>query len=108
MARLLQTRLPQANGQIDAATYNRLVRVLELTFNTFDPTSTPQYTNTELVSNKFNAGDVVWNKSENVLQVWTGSEWLDISVPSTKGVVGTGDVSSLTVSVNGATTIPLL
>ena len=108
MARLLQTQLPQANGEVDSSTYNRLVRILELTFNTFDPTATPQYNNTERMLNQFNAGDVIWNTSEDVLQVWTGQEWLDISTPTTKGVGGTGAVSALTVSVNGATAVPLL
>ena len=43
MAQLLQGRLPQANGAVDSTIYNQLVRMLELTFNTFDPTATPQY-----------------------------------------------------------------
>lgn len=108
MARLLQTRLPQANGEVDPSTYNRLVRILELTFNTFDPTATPQYNNTERMLNQFNAGDVIWNNSENVLQLWTGQEWLNISTPTTKGVGATGSVASLTVSANGATVVSLL
>ena len=98
MAQLLQGRLPQANGAVDATIYNQLVRMLELTFNTFDPTATPQYNNTERMQNEFNAGDVIWNTSEDVLQVWTGQEWLNISTPTTKGVGATGSVSSLTVS----------
>jgi len=83
MARLLQTRLPQANGEVDPATYNRLVRI-------------------------FNAGDVIWNNSEDTLQLWTGQEWLNISTPTTKGVGATGSVASLTVSANGATVVSLL
>ena len=61
-----------------------------------------------ILNSQFNAGDVIWNTSEDVLQVWTGQEWLNISTPTTKGVGATGAVSALTVSVNGATTVPLL
>ena len=42
MAKLLETRLPLANGTVEPELYNRLVRILELNLNSFDPTATYQ------------------------------------------------------------------
>ena len=40
MAKLLETRLPNAQGEVSPDVYNRLVRVLELNLGGFDPTAT--------------------------------------------------------------------
>ena len=47
MARLLETRLPMASGLVSPETYNRMVRILEINLNRFDPTATPEYTETD-------------------------------------------------------------
>ena len=107
MAKLLETRLPSAVGEVSPDLYNRLVRILELNLGGFDPTATPQYTLTTLNQNKFNTGDVIWNMNAQSLQVFDGSKWYDIYSGTTRGVSATGGVGSLSVSTNGAISIDL-
>ena len=54
MAKLLETRLPQANGQVEPNTFNRLIRILEINLGKFDPNSTPQFSDSEISSLNFN------------------------------------------------------
>jgi hypothetical protein len=107
MAKLLETRLPTAVGSVEPELYNRMVRVLEINLGRFDPTATPQYNDTEIGQNKFATGDVIWNTSKSVLQVYTGSKWQALSTRTEVGLEATGAVGILTVSTNGATTISL-
>ena len=45
MSKLLQGRLPFAQGeQVDTGTFNRTVRLLELSLDSVDPDATPQFT----------------------------------------------------------------
>ena len=72
MARLLVTRLPTADlshGHVNADLFNRFVRVLELNLQSFDPTATYQYTNTIRDQLFFSRGDIIWNLTEDNLQV---------------------------------------
>ena len=89
MARLLETRLPLANGSVEPDLYNRLVRILELSLEGFDPTATYQYTDTIRNQNLFNRGDIIWNLTELALQVYDGAEWQNLYAPSGKGVSAT-------------------
>jgi len=107
MARLLETQLPLAYTEVSPDTYNRMVRVLQINLDRFDPTATPQYTELEITSNKFNAGDVIWNTSANSLQLWTGSKWAILYINEQPGVEGVGAVGALSVSTNGNITIPI-
>ena len=100
MARLLETQLPLAYTEVSPDMYNRMVRVLQINLDRFDPTATPQYTELEITSNKFNAGDVIWNTSANSLQLWTGSKWAILYINKQPGVEGVGAVSTLSVSTN--------
>jgi len=107
MAKLLQTRLPTAMGSVEPDLYNRMIRVLEISLGRFDPTATPQYNDTEIGQNKFAAGDVIWNTSKSVLQLYLGNEWQDLSTRTEVGVVAKGKVGSVTVATNGSTTIDI-
>ena len=108
MAILLNSRLPLASrGVVDVALYNRMVRILEINLGKFDPTATPQYTDVQIGQNKFADGDVIWNTSKGVLQVYTGSQWQDLSTRTPVGLEATGSVGTLTVATNGSTTISL-
>ena len=107
MGKLLETRLPIALNEVDAGVYNRMVRILEINLDRFDTTATPEYNDTELNQNQFNAGDVIWNTNKSVLQVYTGSEWQDISTRTEVGLEATGSVGTLSIVTNGATTINL-
>jgi|TARA_R100001594_G_scaffold83702_2_gene118276 hypothetical protein len=107
MGKLLETRLPIALNEVDAGLYNRMVRILEINLGRFDTTATPEYNNTQLSQNKFNPGDVIWNTNKNVLQVYTGSKWQDISTRTEVGLEATGSVGTLSVSTGGTITIDL-
>ena len=107
MAKILQPRLRTAMGSVEPDLYNRMIRVLEISLGRFDPTATPQYNDTEIGQNKFAAGDVIWNTSKSVLQVYLGNEWQDLSTRTEVGVVAKGKVGSVTVATNGSTTIDI-
>ena len=103
MTKLLQGRLPFAmNEVVDPSTFNRTIRLLELSLDAFDPDDTPQFTSERRDQLKFNAGTVIWNTTEGVLQVYLGSVWQNISVPSTSGVSATGSVGTVSVARNGS------
>jgi len=111
MGKLLETRLPLAITEhepfVHSGIYNRMVRILEINLGRFDTTATPEYNDTQVSQNKFNAGDVIWNTNKSVLQVYTGSKWQDISTRTEVGLQATGSVGTLTVGTNGATSINL-
>ena len=64
MAKLLNTRLPLAQGDdVSADTFNRLVRLLEINLNAFDPVATLSMTTEERDSSSFNRGTIIFNTS---------------------------------------------
>ena len=102
MGRLLTGRLPEVvSPTVEAPTFNRAMRVLELNLGSFDPDRTPQYTASNRDTLKFEAGDVIWNTTEGVLQVYLGNSWQNISTPSTSGVSATGSIGVVSVATNG-------
>ena len=107
MAKLLETRLPVAFNEVEPELYNRMIRILEINLGRFDPTATPQYNDSTLNENQYAAGDVIWNTSKNVLQIYTGNKWQDLSTRTEVGLSATGSVGTLTVATNGSTTINL-
>ena len=107
MGKLLETKLPVAIGEISPDTFNRLVRVLELSLNRVDIDSTLSVNETQRNNNKFQDGDIIWNLSTSQLQLWTGASWVDIYTGTEKGVQGTSSLGTLTVATNGATTVSL-
>ena len=107
MARLLDTRLPTAMGDVDSDLFNRLVRILELNLQGFDPTATYQYTNTTRDQNLFSRGDIIWNLTEGVLQVWLGNRWENISTPETAGVSATATLGTVQVIASGNITVEI-
>ena len=74
MSKLLETKLPIAIGQISPETFNRLVRVLELSLNKVDIDSTLSVNETQRNNNQFQQGDIIWNLTAQELQLWTGKE----------------------------------
>ncbi len=107
MGKLLETKLPVAIGELSSETFNRLVRVLELSLNTKDIDATLNVNETERNKNKFNKGDIIWNLSTNQLQLWTGDTWIDIYSGTEKGVQGTTALGNVSVLTGGATTITI-
>ena len=107
MGKLLETKLPTAIGEISPETFNRLVRVLELSLNTVDIDATLNVNETQRNENKFLTGDLIWNLSTSQLQLWNGKQWIDIYTGTERGVEGVSALGTLSVSTNGATTISL-
>lgn len=108
MAKLLETRLPLALTEVDANTFNRLVRVLELNLGKFDTNATPQFTSEDINTLNFNAGDVIWNVSIGVLQVYTGNKWIQLHTPvDPHGYEASAELGNIDVITNGDITLTL-
>ena len=107
MAKILETRLPIAIGEISPDTFNRLVRVLELSLNKVDIDSTLSVNETQRNENKFQQGDIIWNLSTEELQLWNGEEWITLYEGEQFGVEGVASLGKITVSTGGATTITI-
>ena len=107
MGKLLETKLPVSIGEISSETFNRLVRVLELSLNRVDVDSTLSVNETQRNENKFNNGDIIWNLSTNQLQLWTGEQWVDLYSGNEKGIQAVGQIGNITVATGGATSIEL-
>ena len=81
MSKLLQGRLPFSMGPyVESATYNRSIRLLELSLDAFDPAQTLQFSQERRDLFKFNAGTIIFNVSVGVLQMYDGDQWVDISL----------------------------
>tara|TARA_R110000744_G_scaffold372262_1_gene483812 strand:- start:60 stop:401 length:342 start_codon:yes stop_codon:yes gene_type:complete len=109
MSRLLATRLPVSMGtEVTPDIYNRLVRILEINLGTFDPDNTRQISTAERDTLKFNTGSLIWNTNVEVLQVWTGYEWVDIGQRLIDlGYELTASVGRVTVVTGGDTSIQI-
>ena len=108
MGKLLESRLPLAITDVDANIFNRLVRILEINLGKFDPSSTPQFNDSSITTLGFNTGDVIWNTSIGVLQVYTGNRWVQLHAPvSPQGYELQASVGSVTIKIAGDTTINL-
>ena len=102
MAKLLETRLPVATDTVTALTYNKLVRILELNLGSINIDSTPHYNDQDLSILNFNEGDIIWNTSIGILQVYLGNEFLNLHTPSApKGFSMDGAVGAVSVKTNG-------
>ena len=102
MAKLLNTRLPLAQGDdVSADTFNRLVRLLEINLNAFDPVATLSMTTEERDSSSFNRGTIIFNTTTEVLQVFDVTEFIDLTSHRTyaSGLSSTSSLGSVTVSV---------
>ncbi len=116
MAKLLKTSLPFSyDGQVNGDLYNRLLRILEINLGEFDPDNTRQITTAEKLDNKFNLGSIVFDTTLEKLQIYNGTEWLNIdttstsihSGPPTNGLEAQASLGILSVSTNGGITITL-
>jgi|TARA_R100001510_G_scaffold26511_1_gene23316 hypothetical protein len=108
MSKLLETKLPTAQGQVNADTFNRLSRVLELSLNSVDVDSTLSVNETQRNLNFFNKGDIIFNLSTEQLQLWTGTEWIDLYIGEEKGLEAIASLGVVSVSTGGSTTVKIL
>tara|TARA_R100000544_G_scaffold36228_1_gene24227 strand:+ start:369 stop:737 length:369 start_codon:yes stop_codon:yes gene_type:complete len=109
MTKLLQTRLPVSmDTEISSDIFNRLVRVLELNLGAFDSDNTRQINTTLRDQSAFNPGAVIWNTTNNVLQVYTGNQWLDVSVPTNpQGFQAKTKLGLVSVTTNGNVSVSI-
>jgi hypothetical protein len=107
MSKLLQTKLPVSIGEISSETFNRLVRVLELSLNRVDIDATLSVNEEQRNINKFSNGDIIWNLSTNQLQLWNGQEWIDLYSGNEKGVQAVTHIGNITVATGGNTSIEI-
>jgi hypothetical protein len=101
MAKLLPSRLPLATQEVTPEVFNRLVRVLEINLGQFDPNRTPRFNATELSELNFVQGDVIWNTTHNVLQVYNGNEWIDLTLFNEQGYEATASLGFVSVITGG-------
>ena len=79
MSRLLQTRLPvAAGGSVDSATFNRLVRILEINLGAVDFTISPHFNSDEVASLQFATGAIIFNTTLEVHQAFDGHVLRDL------------------------------
>jgi len=90
---------------VDGNTFNKAVRLLELSLDSFDPDATPQFNISDRDKLKFNAGDIIWNTSISSLQLYTGNEWSNIRTQAeseSNSLEATGQVGDVQVINKGA------
>ena len=109
MAKLLPTRLPLAQGEtVSAELFNRLVRILEINLGAVDPDNTLQLSTTQRDKLNFNLGTLIFNTTTQVLQVFNGTEFIDLmNEPNPQGYEAQGLLGSISVITNGNITITL-
>jgi len=109
MSKLLQTQLPQAQGEnVSSAIFNRLIRILEINLGAVDPDNTLQLSTTQRDKLNFNLGTLIFNTTTQVLQVFNGTEFIDLmDEPNPQGYEAQGLLGNISVSTNGNITITL-
>lgn len=105
MAKLLETRLPIAGSEITPDVFNRLVRVLELNLQKFDPSATLQITTEKKLTTKFNPGDIIFDTSKSTLEFFNGQEFEIISAQPTGSFEASASVGQVSVSEEGSISI---
>ena len=101
MSRLLETRLPTAQGDtVDSSTFNRLVRVLELNLSGVDFTVSPHFSATEIAELQFATGSIIFNTTTEIHQAFDGTQFRDLYSHRTypTGLAITASVGAVTVS----------
>jgi|TARA_R110000823_G_scaffold195570_1_gene326827 hypothetical protein len=105
VAKLLNTKLPIAFNEVKPDVYNKMIRTVELSLNKFDPSATPEFTETERNKHLFNAGDIIWNTTRKTIQYFDGTNWYNLSTEEEVGLQGKAYVGEVTVTLDGNVTI---
>ena len=101
VSKLLETRLPLASvGDVQSDTFNRLVRVLEISLGSIDYTISPHFNSTEISEHSFATGAIIFNTTNQIHQAWDGNSFRDLYSHQTypTGVSATASVGSVTVT----------
>ena len=103
MSKLLPTRLPLAEGKsASTVTFNRLIGILEINLNAFDPDDVPHFNATEISELQFSTGAIIFNTSVEIHQAFDGNAFRDLYSHRTypTGLGGTLSVGSVTVTTS--------
>ena len=101
MSKLLQTRLPIAEGQtVSADTFNRLVRILEINLGSVDPDAIQVFNSTEISELQFATGAIIFNSTTEVHQAFDGTEFTNLYEHQTYLVGLSATISLGTVTVS--------
>ena len=101
MSKLLQRRLPLAEGQtVSAETFNRLVRILEINLGSVDPDAIQVFNSTEISELQFATGAIIFNSTTEVHQAFDGTEFRNLYEHQTylTGLSATMSIGTVTVS----------
>jgi len=103
MSKLLQTRLPLAQGlELTPELFNRLVRILEINLSAIDPDKTPSFNSTEIDQLQFATGAIIFNSSNSIHQAFDGNIFRNLYEHQTypSGVGITSAIGSVTVTTS--------
>ena len=101
MSKLLQTRLPLAEGEtVTPDTFNRLVRILEINLGSIDPDAIQVFNSTEISELQFATGAIIFNSTTEVHQAFDGTEFRNLYEHQTylTGLSVTMSLGTVTVS----------
>ena len=102
MSKLLPTRLPLAQrDEVDADTFNRLVRILEINLDSQDPDIVKSINATELSEFQFQAGAIIFNTTTEVHQAFDGTQFRNLYEHQTypTGISASLSIGSVTVTI---------
>ena len=103
MSRLLETRLPFAQGDaVSADTFNRLIRILELNLGGVDFTISPHFNATEISELQFATGAIIFNTTTEIHQAFDGTQFRDLYSHQTypTGLAATAAVGGVSVTIS--------
>jgi hypothetical protein len=108
MSKILPTQLPTAIGEVSPDIFNRLTRILEINLGSVDIDRTQQVNDADKQKLNFIAGDIIWNTTLGVLQVYTGNKWIQLHDPvNPKGFEATGELGKIDIAIAGDITITI-
>ena len=102
MSKLLQTRLPLADGQsVTADTFNRLIRILELNLGSVDPNAVQIFNSTEISELQFATGAIIFNSTTSVHQAFDGTNFRNLYEHQTyvSGISATMSLGTVSVTI---------
>ena len=104
MSSILETRLPLAKGgeKVDAETFNRLIRVLELNLGRVELDRSPHFNANEISELQFATGAVIFNTTNSIHQAFDGTAFRDLyshqTYPTGLGITTTLGAVTVTIS----------
>jgi len=102
MSKVLPTQLPTAVDAVSPDLFNRLTRILEINLGSIDFDATQQVSDADKSQLNFLAGSIIWNTTLGVLQVYTGSKWVDIGERTNDfGFEATAELGKIDVATGG-------